>query len=664
MQVAGRLAALARAVANDPRLEEDQRPVIAGRAARWLEQVLPALDVVYPGAPDLPQRLIDVVVAAAASRPAALRPRDQVRAENPGWFLSEEMVGYVTYVDAFAGRLSGIADHLDHLEGLGVTYLHLMPLLETREGPNDGGFAVTDFGAVDPSLGHMDDLRNLAATLHDRGMNLCVDLVANHTAAEHDWARRAVAGEARYLDYYRTYPDRTEPDRWDRTLPEVFPDTAPGNFTWEPRMGRWVWTTFNEWQWDLNWANPDVFVEMLEVMLDLSAVGVDVLRLDAVPFLWKAMGTRCQNLPEAHLIIQALRGLIGIAAPGTILKGEAIVAHQDLVTYQGVGERETTECDLLYHNQLMVQGWSSLAAKDGRLATLSLEAMTPTPGHASWVTYVRCHDDIGWAIDDGAAAARGWDGPAHRRFLSSFYAGEPDYSYAEGDHFQEDFVSGDRRTSGTAAALCGLSAAVRAGDPEGISDGIARLLLLHALAASYGGIPLIYMGDELGLPNDTAYLEDPEKAPDNRWMHRPRMDWRLAERRHDPATVEGRVYAGMARLMRTRTGLPTLRAGGTVTPLHHDNDHVLAFRRQHPRTGAFVGLANFDERPQVVDPVATGAADLPDPFDALHPDETPITADGIVVPALSMRWLTSRPAVLRPSRPVQWHGATHEILGL
>jgi amylosucrase len=623
-------------------LDADDAAVLDARVRRWRPQVDRALRGVYPDHPDLTDRLLEQVRAAAAARPPALRLRDRLREVEPDWFQHESMVGYVTYVDRFAGTLDRIADHLDHLEGLGVTYLHLMPLLAARPAPNDGGYAVVDYDAVEPALGTMADLEALAATLHDRGMSLCVDLVVNHTAAEHPWADRARAGDPRYLAYYRTYPDRTIPDEWERTLPQVFPDTAPGNFTWDPALDRWVWTTFNPWQWDLDWSNPDVLAEVLGIILRLANRGVDVLRLDAVPFLWKRLGTASQNLPEVHAILQAIRGLLAMAAPATIVKGEAIVAPDDLVPYQGVGRRATTECDLLYHNQLMVQGWSSLAAQDGRLAAISLARMIPTPPHASWVTYVRCHDDIGWAIDDAAARERGWDGPSHRRFLSSFYAGELGYSYAEGAHFQEDFVSGDRRTSGSAAAMAGISRARRAGDAAALDAAVDRLLLLHALAASYGGIPLIWMGDELALDNDTSYLEDPARAPDNRWMHRPAMDWAVAARRHDPSTVEARVYAGLAHVMAVRAATPALRAGGRVTPYQHDVDQVLALRRDHPRTGRFLGLANFSPDTRFVAADQVGLHELDDPVEVLDPDGLVVRGGRVRVPPLRMLWIAER----------------------
>ncbi len=630
--------------AGTPGPDDLDRVLYEDRIRRWTPQVQRALAGVYDDGAGVLARALTVTASCWADRRADLRARDIRRAADPGWFQHESMVGYVTYVDRFADTLTGITDRLEHLQGLGVTYLHLMPLLATRPRPNDGGYAVVDYDAVEPALGTMADLTALADVLHQRDMNLCVDLVVNHTAAEHTWARKAVAGDPHHLAYYRTFESRELPDAWEQTLPQVFPDTAPGNFTYDADLDRWVWTTFNPWQWDLDWSNPDVFVEMLGVILRLANRGVDVLRLDAVPFMWKQLGTTCQNLPEVHLLLQALRGLLAIAAPATIVKGEAIVAPDDLVPYQGVGERLTTECDLLYHNQLMVQGWSSLAAQDGRLATIALSRMIPTPEHASWVTYVRCHDDIGWAIDDGAAADRGWDGPSHRRFLSSFYAGELDYSYAEGAHFQEDFVSGDRRTSGTAAAMTGISRARRLGDRTALDLGIDRLVLLHALAASYGGVPLLYMGDELALDNDTTFTADPWRAEDNRWMHRPRMDWDVAARRTDPQSVEGRVYGALARLMAVRAQTPELRAGGTVTPLDHDNDHVLAFRRAHPRIGHLVALANFSVDPRMVDAHAVGVTGMSRPVDPLaaDPDDAQPVGGRVRVGPLQMRWIVDR----------------------
>jgi amylosucrase len=534
--------------------------------------------------------LLAAVARVAAEREPELRRLDHEREITPDWLHREQAVGYVTYVDRFAGTLRGLRERLPYLRELGISYLHLMPLLRARPEPNDGGYAVADYGEVEPVLGTLDDLRGLAADLRAAGIALCVDIVLNHTAREHAWAQAALAGDEEKLAYYRTFPDRTRPDTYERTLPEVFPGTAPGNFTWVPELERWVWTTFNDYQWDLDYENPHVFVAMAEAMLGLAAVGVDVLRLDAVPFLWKREGTNCQNQPEVHELLQAFRALMRMAAPAVAFKAEAIVSPRDLVGYLGAGRHEGKECDLAYHNVLMVLLWSSLASGRVALMTQTLRSMPPVPPGAGWVTYVRCHDDIGWAVTEEDAAAVGEDGHLHRRFLADFYAGDYPGSFAHGARFQPDAHSGEARTSGTTAALAGLES----GDAE---LAVRRILLLYAVAFAHGGLPLIYMGDEIGLGNDQAWEEDPARRDDNRWMHRPPMDWDAAARRHDPDRVEGRLWAGLRRLVVLRRETRAFHAQGVSELVWTGNDHVLGLRREHAGERLLL-LANFSAEPQ------------------------------------------------------------------
>jgi amylosucrase len=529
------------------------------------------------------ERLLRAIAATAAARPDELRILDHEREITPDWLQREQAVGYVTYVDRFAGTLSGVREQLEYLRELGVTYLHLMPLLHARPAPNDGGYAVVDYGAVEPALGTMEDLRALASDLRGAGMALCIDLVLNHTAAEHPWTRE-------HPDYYLTFPDRAEPDAYERTLPEVFPETAPGSFT---QVGdRWVWTTFNAFQWDLDYTNPDVFAAMTSAMLTLANVGVDVLRLDAAPFLWKRLGTDCQNQPEVHELLQAFRAALRIAAPAVAFKAEAIVAPRDLVPYLGTGRHEGKECDLAYHNVLMVLLWSALASGRVALLTSTLKAMPPVPPGAGWLTYVRCHDDIGWAITPEDAARVGEDAHLHRRFLADFYAGEFPGTFARGARFQPDPHSGEARTSGTCASLAGLESAP---DEVAVELAVRRVLLLYAVAFAHGGLPLIYMGDELGLRNDPAGAAD----PDNRWMHRPFMDWEAASRRADGGSVEGRLWAGLRRLIAARRSTRAIHVQGVVEPFFTGNDHVFALCREQAGEALLV-LANFTADPQSV----------------------------------------------------------------
>ena len=546
--------------------------------------------------------LLVAIERTAAERPPELRELDHEREITPDWLQREQAVGYVAYVDRFAGTLAGVRERLPYLRELGVSYLHLMPLLHARPAPSDGGYAVLDYGAVEPELGSIEDLRELAAELRSSGMALCIDVVLNHTAAEHDWTSRP--------GFYRTFPDRTEPDAYELALPEVFPDIAPGNFT--AVDGRWIWTTFNTFQWDLDYGNPEVFVAMTETMLALAQVGVDVLRLDAAPFLWKRLGTNCQNQPEVHELLQAFRAAVRIAAPAVAFKAEAIVAPQDLVPYLGTGKHEGKECDLAYHNVLMVLLWSALASGRVGLLTATLQAMPPVPPGAGWVTYVRCHDDIGWSITDEDAGRAGEDAHLHRKFLSDFYAGDFPGTFARGARFQPEPDTGEARTSGSTASLAGLESAE---DEVAVELAIRRILLLYAIAFAHGGLPLIYMGDELGLLNDPTGRVD----PDNRWMHRPFMDWEAAERRHDPATVEGRLWAGLQRLVAARRGTRAIHVQGRSEARFTGNDHVFAIAREQAGERVVV-VANFTADPQRV---TLAASD-----DAAEVDGRPLERDG------------------------------------
>jgi amylosucrase len=596
-------------------LDEQERETIELRLERWSDDLVDALTTLYPGhdVPALTLRLVESAIAGFRARDPELRHLDQRRLLRPDWLQQPDMLGYACYTERFADTLSGIPSRLPYLRDLGVTYLHLMPLLQPREGDNDGGYAVQDYRTVRSDLGDVDDLRELTRTLRDHGVSLVLDLVLNHVAREHEWARRARAGESRYRDYFHVFADRELPNAYESTLPEVFPDFAPGNFTWDAELDAWVWTTFNEWQWDLNWANPDVLVELAEVVLYLANLGVEVLRLDAIAFTWKRLGTNCQNQPEVHAVTQALRTVARIAAPALAFKAEAIVGPRDLVQYLGQGRHAGRVSDLAYHNSLMVQVWSMLATGSTLLAKQALRSLPTTPPSGTWICYVRCHDDIGWAIDDGDAAAVGLNGWEHRRFLSDWYAGDFPGSWAHGLVFQHNPATGDKRISGTAAALVGLSDAE---DAQAEGEAIARLFLAHAIVAGWGGIPVVWSGDELGLPNDPHWADEPGHEDDNRWAHRERIDWTEAASSRDPSTRAGRVFQGLAHLARVRAGLPQLHASGTTEVLADTEDGILAVRRGHP-SGPMVCVYNVTGQWRHVSLELFRAAGIREPVDAI-----------------------------------------------
>jgi amylosucrase len=534
------------------------------------------------------------------ARPAPLRRLDLERDLNPDWFLSEDMVAYVFYIDKFAGKLAKLPQHIDYLRDLGVTYAHLMPCLKPRPGQSDGGYAVMDYRAINPDLGTMDDLMAVTGQLRQAGISTCIDMVLNHTAKEHEWAMRARAGDPFYQAFYLMYDTDEIPKKYERTLLEVFPNQAPGNFTWYPEIGKWVWTTFNEYQWDLNWANPEVFLAIVDTILHLAGKGVEIFRLDAVAFMWKKLGTTCQNLPQVHDILQALVQSTRITAPGIIHKAEAIVGPSELVPYLGTGTHTGKVAHLAYHNSLMVQFWSALAARDTRLMTYVLKTHFPEGfRRACFATYIRCHDDIGWAItEDDTANVPPMSGPGHRRFLADFYNGSYPGSFAAGADFQTNPETGDRRTNGTFASLAGLE---RANDPAAIALAIERILMGHALIASFGGIPLIYMGDEIGLTNDQSYLDDPELATDGRWMHRPPMDWAAVKTLKPGKTPAARIHAGTRAILAARKATPQLASDVPTRIIDIGHSGFFIFERKSDGRQV-ICLFNFTESNQQLTP--------------------------------------------------------------
>ena len=536
------------------------------------------------------EALFDVLARSYGSRSAALKQLDQQREADPHWFQRESMVGGVCYVDLFAGDLGGIRDRISYFRELGLTYLHLMPLFKAPQDKSDGGYAVSDYREINPMLGTMEQLASLADDLRAEGISLVLDFVFNHTSNEHPWALKALAGDEEYQDYYRLFDNRFLPDQYEHTLREIFPEQAPGSFTYNNTLGKWVWTTFNRFQWDLNYANPEVFNAMLGEMLFLANQGVEVLRLDAVAFIWKQIGTTSENLPQAHQIIQAYNALVSIVAPAMIFKSEAIV-HPDFVA----SYISPQECQISYNPTLMALLWEALATREVKLLRHSMSKRFPISPDTAWVNYVRVHDDIGWSFADEDAAEVGINGYDHRQFLNLFYSGKFPGSFARGVPFNFNPITQDMRICGTCASLAGLEKALETGDDTLIELAVRRILLIHAVILSAGGIPLLYLGDEIATVNDYSYRDDSAKADDSRWVHRPHFDGSRAERRLDLSTIEGRVFQTLQRLIDIRTTHPVF-AGVQTLFFDTGSRHVLGFNHNQ----RLLVLANFSDSPQQV----------------------------------------------------------------
>jgi glycosidase len=537
------------------------------------------------------EQTLIAVAEAFAQRSAELKALDARREADPIWFQSQQMMGAVCYVDRFAGNLQGIRSKIPYFEELGLTYLHLMPLFRAPEAHNDGGYAVSSFREVNPALGTMEELSDLARELRAHGISLVLDFVFNHTSDEHDWAQRALAGERQYQAYYRMFSDRAMPDQYEPHLREIFPEQAPGSFTYRPEINQWVWTTFHNFQWDLNYANPEVFRAMLGEILFLANQGAEILRLDAVPFIWKELGTNSENLPQAHMIIRGFNALARMACPALLFKSEAIVHPSHVRSYV-----DANECPLSYNPILMVAIWEALATRSVDFLRHTMNRQFSLPPGCSWINYLRSHDDIGWGFADEDAAEKGMNPADHRYFLNLFYLGRFPGTFATGLPFNFNPRTQDMRISGTTASLAGLEKADKLADAAYRETAIRRILMIHSIILSVGGIPLLYLGDEVGTQNDYSYRKEPSLAHDSRWVHRPAAQTEKYERRHDAATVEGRIYQPLLRLIQLRKQTATLADAETYF-IDTGNPHVLGYTRHH----SMLILANFAEFPQTVD---------------------------------------------------------------
>ncbi|MDD2721423.1 MAG: alpha-amylase family protein [Gallionella sp.] len=541
------------------------------------------------------RRLVETLAARYVGRSAALRKSDLAREKDYNWFLSQKWVGMALYCDRFAGDLQGLRARLPYLQELGINMLHIMPLLDCPPGRSDGGYAVRDFFRIDARYGSTDEISELAANLRKRDMLLVLDVVVNHTSDEHQWAQRARQGEQQYLDYYYVFDGREMPDLYEETMPEIFPLTAPGNFTWDAEMGKWVMTVFNNYQWDLNYRNPAVLIEMIDIILFWANQGADILRLDAVAFLWKKIGTACQNEREAHLLLQIMKDCCQVVAPGVLFIAEAIVAPSEVTKYFGEDAINAKECEIAYNATLMALLWDAVATRNAVLLNRGINSLPSKLERATWLNYVRCHDDIGLGFDDNDVRLAGYDTVKHRRFLIEYFTGKFPGSSARGLPFGENPRTGDARISGSLASLVGLEVALENQDEAGVDAAIQTILLLHSVILSFGGIPLLYYGDAIGMLNSIEYLADPDRRDDNRWVHRSRLDWNKAERRHQPGTVEHRIFNGLKGLIARRKEATAFADFDNRHLLSVENPNLMVFYRacQQGSRNRVLVVANF-----------------------------------------------------------------------
>jgi len=544
--------------------------------------------------------LLNTLESLFKNRPRELQNQDIDRLNSGNWYQSEQMVGMQMYVDRFNKDINGLKDKLPYFDDLGINFLHLMPITTRPDGENDGGYAVNSYHDIDSKYGTKADFLDFTKKARKNNMFLMLDFVVNHTSDEFEWAQKAKKGDLHYQNYYYTYPDRHIPDEFEKTMPEIFPQSAPGNFTYCPEMEKWVMTCFNSYQWDLNYRNPEVFIEMLSNLVGLANLGVDVIRFDALAFLWKKLGTLSQNLPEAHTLISLFRMCLQVVAPGVILLAEAIVAPRNIIKYFGEGILTGNECEVAYNASLMALLWNSIATKKASLLVKSVSDIPTKPEDATWINYIRCHDDIGLGYDDDFVRAMGYDPTAHKQFILNYYCGKLDWSPAKGLMFMYNPKNGDGRITGSAASLLGLETALEQKNDKIIDYAIAKILMMHGIILTYGGIPMIYAGDEIATLNDYSYEQNQEHINDNRWVNRPIQNWDVVSKiEKDIKSAPSIVYNGLKDMIRIRKEHSVFADTNDLKVHGCPNEHIFVFERTDKNETIWV-LSNFNEVTEMI----------------------------------------------------------------
>ena len=536
--------------------------------------------------------LCDRMKAFYEERIEALKKLDCEREKRPDWYKKNDMLGMMFYIDNFAGNMKGVASKLDYLEKCHVNYVHLMPFLDTPKGRSDGGYAVSDFRKVQEKLGTMEDLEALTAACHRKNINVCMVFVMNHSSEDHEWAKKARRGDGEYMSRYFFYNNREIPDAYEKTVPQVFPTTAPGNFTWLPEIGHYVMTSFYPYQWDLNYQNPRVFNEMMYNFLYLANRGIDIIRIDAVPYIWKELGTQCRNLKQVHTIVRMMRMIAEIVCPGILLLGEVVMEPEKVVPYFGTVDKP--ECHMLYNVTTMATTWHTVATRDTRLLKRQLDIVNNLPKEYVFLNYLRCHDDIGWGLDYATLMTEGFGERSHKQYLNDYFQGYAGESVSRGELYNADPITGDARFCGTTASMCGIEKAGFEQDEQAMERAIQMDVMLHAYMFMQSGIPVLYSGDEIGQVNDYTYKEDPDKVQDSRYLHRGAMNWKLAENITDDKTVEGRMFKRLGRLEEIRKSEKVFMTDADTWTMETGDNSVLGIGRAYGKE-TLLGLFNFSE---------------------------------------------------------------------
>ena len=496
--------------------------------------------------PSISPRILDNFLLAIEANRTTQRPdNDQV-----DWY--KDAVVYSLYADLFNTDFAGLTQKLDYLHNLGINCIWLLPILDSPM--RDAGFDISDYKNIRSELldksGKTNDqnvFRQFLAAAHAKGIKVIFDISMNHTSDEHPWFVEASKSKDNpFRDYY-IWSEDVDLYKEARI---IFKGIETSN--WEKKGEEYYFHRFFSFQPDLNYKNPQVLLEICDVLLFWQNAGVDGFRADATPYIWKEEGTECENLPKTHLVVKFFRAILDYIKPGSLLLAEACQQPAQVVEYMGNGD----ECQAAYHFPLMPRIFKSIAMQSGKPIEETLsKAFTPElPANGQWFTFLRCHDELSLELV--------YVTEEERKYLHKQYCLKPEWDFRMGE---------------------GISARLS----ELMQRDERRILLAYSIILTLPGTPVIYYGDEFGKFNDEAFYNEMillTGKDDTRFLVRGKIDWdELDQYLANPESFSSHIYYKLKLMLHIRNQHKTFGRGSIefITLPGSKDGSLLSFIRNY-----------------------------------------------------------------------------------